>query len=464
MSIINEGSNYIQNQIIPIPGGDSNGYVKVNSVKAIGGNVTSASIVFGGEGYSPNNIVTINGGDGQATFEIQSIIDTGGNITSVTALSGTDYALGDKFSVPGGKNDADIEVSGISQTGFRGGSSCQITTDWIYTLKPTFEISGSIDSYNTKLEFMSNNDPTWTQIPSNSVISITNDEIIYRYKLRISIDSIIDNYWSLSNIDWTEYSGVSPANPRIDYNLDGNLEWGGGNENLGQWGWQDRFVGGNTSEIVSYSGSKSLDIWIPRYQIQSFSFGVTSTYGYVNDVYVKVGNTLIANYTMTNESLAFFQFNSTQVDYLRQISSSQPSVGYLNTNYVQASLELYGSGTQVVSGLSAPYPTGVDLDFDRQSRFVLELNDFRNKLQSQGGVHQIPIPISSETPGSLSVSINGFNFSNDVELIDTSMSEDIDVLTTSQKWLTIESRYSITGSNLGVVRLDVEGEINSAHG
>ena len=33
----------------------------------------------------------------------------------MTALSGTDYALGDKF-VPGGKNDADIEVSGISQT------------------------------------------------------------------------------------------------------------------------------------------------------------------------------------------------------------------------------------------------------------------------------------------------------------------------------------------------------------
>ena len=57
------------NQIIPIPGGDSNGYVKVNSVKAIGGNVTSASIVFGGEGYSPGNIVTINGGDAQATFD-----------------------------------------------------------------------------------------------------------------------------------------------------------------------------------------------------------------------------------------------------------------------------------------------------------------------------------------------------------------------------------------------------------
>ena len=29
------------------------------------------------------------------------------------------------------------------------------------------------------------------------------------------------------------------------------------------------------------------------------------------------------------------------------------------------------------------------------------------------------------------------NFSNDVELIDTSMSEDIDVLTTSQKWLSM---------------------------
>ena len=41
---------------------------------------------------------------------IQSIIDTGGNITSVTALSGTDYAR-DKVSVPGGKNDADIEVT-----------------------------------------------------------------------------------------------------------------------------------------------------------------------------------------------------------------------------------------------------------------------------------------------------------------------------------------------------------------
>ena len=74
-----------------------------------------------------------------------------------------------------------------------------------------------------------------------------------------------DNYWSLSNIDWTELSGVSSTNPRIDYNSDGNLEWGE-NENLGQWGWQDRFVGGNTSELLSFSGPYSLNIWIPRYQ------------------------------------------------------------------------------------------------------------------------------------------------------------------------------------------------------
>ena len=97
----------------------------------------------------------------------------------------------------------------------------------------------------------------------------------------------------------------------------------------------------------------------------------------------------------------------------------------------------------------------------------LESRDFCNcslivTLQSQGGVHQIPIPISAETPGSLSVAVNGFNFSDDVELIDTSMSEEIDVLTTSQKWLTMESQYSVTGSNPGLVRLDVEGEINSA--
>ena len=51
----------------------------------------------------------------------------------MTALSGSDYALGDEFSVPGGNNDSEIEVSKISQTGFRGGPSCQITTDWIYT-------------------------------------------------------------------------------------------------------------------------------------------------------------------------------------------------------------------------------------------------------------------------------------------------------------------------------------------
>ena len=132
------------------------------------------------------------------------------------------------------------------------------------------EIIGSIDSYNTKTEFIVNENVSWTELPQSSVISITNDEIIYRYKLRISIDSITNNYWSLSNLDWTELSGVSPTNPRIDFNSDGIFEWGGGNENLGQWGWQDRFVGGNNSELVSFSSSKSLNIWIPRYQIQSF--------------------------------------------------------------------------------------------------------------------------------------------------------------------------------------------------
>ena len=165
---------------------------------------------------------------------------------------------------------------------------------------------------------------------------------------------------------------------------------------------------------------------------------------------------------MKDESLAFFQFNSTQIDNMRQISSSQPSVGYFNTNFIQASVELSGIGTHIISGLSVPYPTGVNLDFDRQSRFVLELNDFRNSLQSQGGIHQVPIPISSETPGSLSVSVHGFNATDDVKLIDTSMSEEIDILTPSQKWLTMESRYLVTKSNPGVLRLDVEGEINAA--
>ena len=68
----------------------------------------------------------------------------------------------------------------------------------------------------------------------------------------------------INTFQFTKNSGKFPAQPAIDFGLDGIVEWGGSDSRVGSWGWQDRFQNGE--DIISVnpgiSGSASTKAWM----------------------------------------------------------------------------------------------------------------------------------------------------------------------------------------------------------
>ena len=114
-----------------------------------------------------------------------------------------------------------------------------------------------------------------------------------------------------------------------------------------------------------------------------------------------------------------------------------------------------------MAGLSVPYPVSISFDSDQQSPMVLGINDARSNLANIGGQHVIPIRLS-RTVQSLLVSLDGVNYSSDVEIMSTYMEDSVEILTTGQKWYTMHTEFKVSASNPGLVRLDVVGDRNHA--
>ena len=90
------------------------------------------------------------------------------------------------------------------------------------------------------------------------------------------------------------------------------------------------------------------------------------------------------------------------------------------------------------------------------------MNGARYGLSTTGGVHNIPLPFTSDTPGGIQVTIEGLNTSSSVELLSMNMLTDVLTLTPSQRWQTMETTFDIFSSSATSARLDVVGGGNAA--
>ena len=348
-------------------------------------------------------------------------------------------------------------------TGAIATTDCNLTSPWYTPLSPSKGITGDIDLTNGILQIRYSELANWTNLTSPTFTD-QNEDTIYRYQLRIIHDNSSTTTWKSSSLSWTLLSGKHPAEPAIDFNQDGFVEWGGSDNRVGSWGWQDRFENGE--EIISVtpgiSGSDSVSAWLPRDNIQSFSVGVMAETGVLTGIYLRVANQLIANWSYDSVKSAYITLNSSQLYALSYAASTASSVGFLGSNFVQMDFEVTGTGGMKMAGLSVPYPVSVYLDSDQQSPMVLGINDARSTLSDVNGQHIIPIPFVSDTAGGMMVTLDGVNYSSDVEVLNSYMEDPVQVITTSQKWHTMHTNFKVSASNPGLVRLDVVGDNNHA--
>ena len=349
------------------------------------------------------------------------------------------------------------------QNGIVATPDCSFTSPWFETLNPAKVISGQVDSKDSVLQIRFSDTDNWANLTTPTFTSV-NDETIYQYQLRFVHNGSNSTTWQAKSLSWIVNGGKHPAQPAIDFNQDGFVEWGGSDSRVGSWGWQDRFENGETiiSVTPGISGTDSVSAWLPRDNVHSFSVGVMAETGVLSGLYLRVGNQLIANWTYDNVKSAYVTLNSSQLYALSYAASTASSVGFLGANFVQMDFEVTGTGGMKMAGLSIPYDVSMYLDSDQQSPMVLGINDARSTLSDVGGQHIIPIPFVSDSPGGMLVTLDGVNFSSDVEIISTYMENPVQVLTTSQTWHTMHTDFEVRASTAGLVRLDVVGDNNHA--
>ena len=155
--------------------------------------------------------------------------------------------------------------------------------------------------------------------------------------------------------------------------------------------------------------------------------------------------------------------NQTQLtDLIAAIAATSSLAGALGTYFTEVEFEVYGTGNVTLAGLGVPYEASNTLLAPVDSIFVLEMNGARYGLSTTGGVHNIPLPFTSDTPGGIQVTIEGLNTSSSVELLSMNMLTDVLTLTPSQRWQTMETTFDIFSSSATSARLDVVGGGNAA--
>ena len=205
--------------------------------------------------------------------------------------------------------------------------------------------------------------------------------------------------WSVSALHHDMFGGQVPARPALDFNLDQRYEWGGVDERVGSWGWQDRFVNGEEQISLSLvSGAPTVTkAWVPTNDLSSFAFSYVAQSGSIRDVALFVQNDFIANRSYDATTSGTMQLNLSEFALLSQeLSEVSNSLEVLGTDFTEIRIEVSGTGTAVLGGLRATYNASHHLQADAASSFVMGLNEARTSVAHVGGMQSIPMPFHGQ--------------------------------------------------------------------
>ncbi|MGY8727785.1 MAG: hypothetical protein ACKVKS_00990 [Candidatus Poseidoniales archaeon] len=376
------------------------------------------------------------------------------------ALSFTNDPILDGWTTKGGTafSPATTSLNGMENDSF--------TSPWFSTSAALAEIHVDASMTLAQAQIRTSLAENWSDIALPYSMSLLGNEgSVGSYQVQfIAASNNTTDIWEVFDFETGAFGGVQPVAPAIDFAQDGIFEWGGSDARVGSWGWQDRFENGQTSIAANpgISGSSTVKAWIPATDLSSFCFSALSLNGNLASITLVHGGQNIANWTIENGS-SYFVLDQTQLSELNAaIAGASSLASALGSYFTEIEFEVFGSGNVTLAGLGIPYEASNSVTALVDSAFVLEMNGARYGLSAAGGVHQIPLPLTSETAGGLHVSIEGLNTSSSVQLVNMDMHTDAIILTPSQRWQTMETTFNVFSSTAALARLDVVGGEYSA--
>ena len=361
----------------------------------------------------------------------------------------------------------------------KGGQYDEAISPWYYLKMPLNSLDLTVEGVDANVYYRTSESSNWVDSNvsfSNGIAQLTLSQDasdIIRYQLKFDSVYSSQNFtnntsaplFEILSIKSSHNSGKYPTGPFIDLNQDSVPEWGGFDQRVGNWGWQNVFSDGNTVVNISsgFSGLATTNIWVPRDNLQSLGFSAYSPSSSINGVNILVGNGVFTNYSWINESIVSVELTPSEISQLSNIIATMPAISVNGEAFVEVTIEILGSGSFYLSDFFAPYQASSTISESSNGAFVMALNSVRDTAAVYNNNHLINLTLGAQSEGSVLVEITTLESVSSIQTGWTQIPNAPEVLTPSQNWQNMTTRFStLPGLNANMVRLDVIGEENHA--
>jgi len=261
-----------------------------------------------------------------------------------------------------------------------------------------------------------------------------------------------------------------PENLKLNIADDERIDWSLDTDELGPWGWQNRFVDGamtQSLDLVSNTTGQTA-FWLPaNTEIESFSFELWSDDSNqdVGGVQWELfcGNNFVdaVNYGPITSERVNYRFSEDKLNALNGALQAGDVVNYRaeGIDFVNCTLDVTGSGGNLmIDGLLARYNKPINLQFNSYSQFLDELNAYTASVQSgTGNTLGIPIPVTTSYSSKLSFQITNIDSVGGMTSTLVDFVNESTTLTASEHWLELVTTHSSATEVLENVQVEIAG-------
>jgi len=261
-----------------------------------------------------------------------------------------------------------------------------------------------------------------------------------------------------------------PENLKLNIADDERIDWSLDADELGPWGWQNRFADGSMTQSLDLMSSTSAQaaFWLPaETEIDTFSFELWSDDSNqdVGGVQWQLfcGNILVdeANYGAITSERVVYRFAEDQLNGLNGALENGDVVGYgaEGIDFVNCSLDVSGSGGNLmIDGLLARSNKDISLQFNSDSQFLGELNAFTASVQTGSVANMyVPIPVMTEYSSKLNFEIINIDSVGGMTSTLIDFVNDTATLTASEPWLEVVTTHTSATEVIDNVQIEIAG-------
>ena len=330
----------------------------------------------------------------------------------------------------------------------------------IHSTKPIISVDLEIDvSGNGQLQ-MSTNFDNWLNISPIGIIDLEQPTKVINFRWVSNLGS-----WTFNSVNIQFETGFFPWLPVIDVRNDWNNEWALNRCETGYWGSQDVWDDCSRSKLITLSAGSPhyVDFWIPLDEINGVCMDLIPESGEIIDLNaeIRLGSSVIyAEEITTNSSVFRLCLSKSEIISLNENVSISSSIwGVEGQDFVQGKLKLSGSSQRIlIAALDISYDPLIEFREYYDTKLINTINDLSSSSSIVNGNYEIPITIKSFYESKFLVNLVDLHSTPGLVTKDTSISNGSEPLVSSEKWIELESKHSVSFGSIHSINYEFSSD------